>query len=72
MAEKGTIRPSRPLYEELNAERKELGLSWDEYLRKLKEGSPLEVRIDPEQVEEMATMAADKSVRQLRDEVARR
>lgn len=72
MVERGTIRPEESLYDELNAERKELGLTWDEYLRHLMDESSLEICIDPEQVEEIATMAADKSVRQLRDEVGRR
>lgn len=71
MVERKTIRPEKELYEDLNAERKELGLTWDEYLRKLQTGSSLETRIDSKQADEIAETAATKAVEKLRDELSR-
>lgn len=69
--ERETIRPEKGLYEDLYAEQKELGLSWDEYLRTLQDGSGLETRTDPKQVDAIAYTMATKAVEKLRDELTR-
>lgn len=62
MAERSTIRPTTETYEKLNEERKEHGLSWDDYLTALYEETSLDtVELPSEQVEEIATLAGKKA-----------
>lgn len=65
MAERRTIRPTEDVYEQLNADRKEKSLSWDEYLTRLQEGEAIEVRIADEQANEIARNAGKEAADEL-------
>lgn len=71
MVERKTIRPEASLHGRLNTERKDLGLSWDDYLELLYEDRSLTVTISPEQADEIGKRAGRHAADRLREELGR-
>lgn len=60
MGDRKTIRPTEDVYDLLNEERKQLNLTWDEYFRKLHDGSGIEVTLSSGSVEDIANAVENR------------